>query len=119
MMVNSIDSDGKGDDQTEYTEQEVEKVVLGQNNGKDIGKEDPNALLVQSLIQNELPMSMLALKGNQSAEVYVPPDLSKKLTTFNGKFKPYEAADWLNTLCSVAELHRGLTPSSWRWQELM
>jgi len=39
-----MDSDGKVDDKTEYTEQEVKKVVLGQDNGKDTGKEDPNVL---------------------------------------------------------------------------
>ncbi|XP_008185463.1 uncharacterized protein LOC103310097 [Acyrthosiphon pisum] len=102
-MTNSIDSDGKVDEETEYNAQEVMKVVLGQ----DDGKEDPNALLVKTLIkQNEMLMSMLALKGKQPAEVYVPPDLSKTLPTFDGKCKLHEAADWLSTLCGVAELHR-------------
>lgn len=106
-MVNSIDSDGKVNDETEYREQEFRKVVLGQDNGKDVGKEHPNALLVQTLIkQNELLMNMLALKGKKLTEAYVPPDLSKALTTFNGKCKPHKAANWLNTLCDVAELHR-------------
>jgi len=49
---------------------------------------------------------MLTLKGKQPTEVYVSPDFSKTLTTFNGKCKPHEVADWLNTLCGVAELHR-------------
>jgi len=106
MMSVSIGSDGNVGDETEYTKQEVMKVFLGQDDSKKVGKEDQNALLVQTLIeQNEMLMSMLELKGKQPAEVYVPPDLSKTLPTFNGKCKPHEAADWLSTLCGVAELH--------------
>jgi len=102
-MTNSIDSDLKVDEETEYNAQEVRKVVLGQNDGK----EDPNALLVRTLIkQNEMLMSMLALKGKQPAEMYVPTDFSKTLPAFDGKCKPHETADWLSTLCGVAELHR-------------
>lgn len=87
-MNDSMNVDVNGDSSTPYTSEHVEQVILGQDAST---KKDTNELLVQTLLkQNEMLMSMLALKGRQPEEMYVPPDLSKTLPTFDGRCKPHK-----------------------------
>jgi len=79
-MDGQINNDEKVDNERQYSIDEVNRVILGQS----YGKEDGNAILMQALLkQNELLMSMLAIKEKPSEELYAPLDLYKILPMFD------------------------------------